>query len=108
MGLINESTRERNIPIGKIDIMKSFSFFEIDKQYTDKVLDGLNGYVFEKVKVTSEIAKEKPSGGGSDKGGNRDSKRRSSGSRSEGRSYDRSKKRSGSKSDSGKRSKRRR
>jgi ATP-dependent RNA helicase DeaD len=107
MGLVNESTRDRNIPIGKIDIMKSFSFFEIDQQYTDKVLNGLNGYGFEGVKVNSEIAKERPSGGG-DRGGNRDKGRRSSGGRSEGSSYDRSKKRSGNKSDSGKRSKRRR
>lgn len=108
MGLVNESTRDRNIPIGKIDIMKSFSFFEIDKQYTDKVLSGLSGYTFEGVKVNSEIAKERPSGGGGDRAGNRDKGRRSSGARSEGRSYDRSKKRSGSKSDSGKRSRRRR
>lgn len=108
MGLVNESTRDRNIPIGKIDIMKSFSFFEIDKQYTDKVLEGLNGYGFEGVKVNSEIAKERPSGGGNDRGGNRDKKRQSSGARNEGGSYDRSKKRSGSKSGSGKRSRRRR
>ncbi|MCB2196506.1 MAG: DEAD/DEAH box helicase [Bacteroidetes bacterium] len=107
MGLVNESTRDRNIPIGKIDIMKSFSFFEIDQQYTDKVLGGLNGYSFEGVKVNSEVAKERPSGGG-DRGGNRDKGRRSSGARSEGRSYDRSKKKSGGKSDSGKRSRRRR
>lgn len=107
MGLVNESTRDRNIPIGKIDIMKSFSFFEIDKQYTDKVLDGLNGYGFEGVKVNSEIAKEKPSGGG-DRGGNRDKGKRSSGGRNESGSSDRSKKRSGSKSGSGKRSRRRR
>ncbi|MFP4024533.1 MAG: DEAD/DEAH box helicase [Thiohalospira sp.] len=62
MGLVNESTRERNIPIGKIDIMKSFSFFEIDESYTDKVLKGLNTSVFEGARVSSEIAKEKPAG----------------------------------------------
>ncbi len=111
MGLVNESTRDRNIPIGKIDIMKSFSFFEIDKQYTDKVLGGLSGFTFEGVKLNSEIAKERPSGGGdSDRGGSKDYKRRSSGSRSEGRSYDRdrSKKKYGGKSDSGKRPRRKR
>lgn len=108
MGLVNESTRDRNIPIGKIDIMKSFSFFEIDQQYTDKVLEGLNGYGFEGVKINSEIAKEKPSGGGNDRGGYRDKRRKASGARSEGGSYDRSRKRSGGKSDSGRRSKRRR
>ncbi|PLX11559.1 MAG: DEAD/DEAH box helicase [Marinilabiliales bacterium] len=105
MGLVNESTHDRNIPIGKIDIMKSFSFFEIDKQFTDKVLDGVNGYTFEGVKVSTEIAKEKPSGGSSDRDGNREGRRRSSSPRGEGRSYDRdrAKRRSGSKSESGKR-----
>lgn len=62
MGLVNESTRERNIPVGKIDILKSFSFFEIDESYTGKVLNGLNSSVFEGIQVSSEIAKEKQSG----------------------------------------------
>ncbi|HSH50941.1 MAG TPA: DEAD/DEAH box helicase [Bacteroidales bacterium] len=67
MGLVNESTRERNIPVGKIDILKSFSFFEIDESYTHKVLKGLNSSVFEGVRVSSEIAKEKPAGAGREK-----------------------------------------
>ncbi|HAN18562.1 MAG: hypothetical protein A2X13_13975 [Bacteroidetes bacterium GWC2_33_15] len=62
MGLVNEATRDRNIPVGRIDIMKSFSFFEIDEQYTSKVLDGLNNIDFDGVKVSSEIANEKPAG----------------------------------------------
>lgn len=61
MGLVNEATRERNIPVGKIDIMKSFSFFEIDNQYVEKVLSGLNNASFDGVKVNSEIANGKPS-----------------------------------------------
>ena len=105
MGLINESTRERNIAIGKIDIMKSFSFFEIDKQFTDKVLDGLNSSVFESVKVNSEIAKEKPKGGDSDRGSKRNERNRSEGNRS--RDKERSRRKSGNKSDSGKRSRKR-
>ena len=96
MGLVNESTRERNIPIGKIDIMKSFSFFEIDKQYTDKVLDGLNNAIFEGVKVNTEIAKEKPSGGGSDRERRRDEGKRPYGKRDSKRSgSDRTKRKSG-------------
>ncbi len=90
MGLVNEATKERNIEIGRIDVMKSFSFFEIDKQYTDKVLDGLNDAVFEGVSVSSEIAKERQSGGGgsdrgSRRGGSDRNSRRSGGDRS--RSY---------------------
>ena len=58
MGIVNEATKEKNIQIGRIDVMKSFSFFEIDKQYTDKVLNGLNGFTFEGITISSEIAKE--------------------------------------------------
>jgi len=81
MGLVNEATKDQNIPIGRIDVMKSFSFFEIDKQYTDKVMDGLNSAEFEGMTVNTEIANEKQSGGsdrgGSDRGGRRDDRRRS-------------------------------
>ncbi len=105
MGLINESTRERNIVIGKIDIMKSFSFFEIDKQFTDKVLDGLNSSVFEGLKVNSEIAKERPKGGDSERASKRGERNRSEGSRP--KDKDRSRRKSGTKSESGKRSRKR-
>lgn len=93
MGLVNEATGERSIEIGRIDVMKSFSFFEIDKQFTDKVLDGLNSAVFEGISVSSEIAKERTSGGGSSDrdsrrgGSDRDSRRSGGGDRDRGRSY---------------------
>ncbi|OFX87792.1 MAG: hypothetical protein A2W99_15865 [Bacteroidetes bacterium GWF2_33_16] len=81
MGLVNEATHEKNIPVGKIDIMKSFSFFEIDNQFVDKVMSGLNLANFDGVKVSTEIANEKPSGD-SDRGERkpfgRDRERRSS------------------------------
>ena len=85
--------------------MKSFSFFEIDKQYTDKVLEGLNGFKFEGVNVVSEVAKEKSSGGGSGRSGNRN-ERQSSGIRDRKRSSGRD--RSDKKSDSKKRPRRKR
>jgi ATP-dependent RNA helicase DeaD len=39
IGLINENTRTRNIPIGKIDMMKKFSFFEVESEYKDLIID---------------------------------------------------------------------
>lgn len=101
MGMVNEATKERNIQIGRIDVMKSFSFFEIDKQYTDKVLSGLNGFSFEGIEISAEIAKERSSGGGSNrdsKRGGGDRKRSYSGRRDEKKSYgggDRSRRKSG-------------
>lgn len=83
MGLVNESTRDNNIPIGRIDVMKSFSFFEVDKQFTDKVIDGLNSASFEGMDVSVELAKEKSSGErSSDRGrSRRDGDRRKSNDR---------------------------
>ncbi|MCG8410871.1 MAG: DEAD/DEAH box helicase [Bacteroidales bacterium] len=74
MGLINESTRDNNIPIGRIDVMKSFSFFEVNKSFTDKILEKLNEANFEGADVSVEIAKDRTSKGG---GGRRSENRRS-------------------------------
>ncbi len=38
IGLINEKTKNRNIPIGKIDIMRNFSFFEVSSEFKEKIL----------------------------------------------------------------------
>ncbi|MCH2020883.1 MAG: DEAD/DEAH box helicase [Saprospiraceae bacterium] len=40
IGLINDSLNFRGIEIGKIEILKGFSFFEIDSSYESKLLDG--------------------------------------------------------------------
>ena len=39
IGLINEYTKDRNIPVGKIDIMRKFSFFEISSKFETKILN---------------------------------------------------------------------
>ena len=41
IGLINEYTRNRNIPIGKIDIMRKFSFFEVPTDFEADIMSGL-------------------------------------------------------------------
>ena len=38
IGMINEFTKQRNIPVGKIDIFKNFSFFEVDSQFEGSIL----------------------------------------------------------------------
>ncbi|BDS12640.1 DEAD/DEAH box helicase [Aureispira anguillae] len=40
IGLINDSLRVKGVEIGKIEIMKGFSFFEIDKTYETKLMNG--------------------------------------------------------------------
>ena len=60
IGMINESLDSGDAGIGKIDIMKSFSFFEIDKRVVPDLLKAVNKIKFEGVPVYAEIAKEKP------------------------------------------------
>ena len=57
IGLINERTRNRNIPVGKIDIMKKFSFFEIPNEFKNEILNGFKNYKWNDKKVNVEISK---------------------------------------------------
>lgn len=40
IGLVNEHTRTRNIPIGRIEIGQKFSFFEADSRFEKEILQG--------------------------------------------------------------------
>lgn len=61
--LINEKTNTNDIEIGKIDIMKKFSFFEIDKDHDKKVMNALNDNVeFEGVNLIVDRSKPEPVG----------------------------------------------
>ena len=57
IGLINEQTRNRNIPVGKIDLLKNFSFFEVEKRYEDEVLRSFKKATFEGIKVHIELSR---------------------------------------------------
>jgi len=57
IGLINEQTRNRNIPVGKIDLLKNFSFFEVEKRYEDEIKKAFKGAFFDGIKVHLDIAK---------------------------------------------------
>ena len=43
IGLINDRLRGRRIGIGKIDILRKFSFFEVEERYAVEVIGALNG-----------------------------------------------------------------
>ena len=58
LGLLNDKIKKRNIYIGKIDIMKSFLFFEIEKEMEDLVFKKINNQNWRGVKLRLEIAKE--------------------------------------------------
>ena len=72
IGLINEYTRNRNIPVGKIDIMRKFSFFEAPNDFETDVLSSLSDAVWNGNRVNVEVSQapgEKSSRGGEKRGG---------------------------------------
>ena len=92
MGIINENLRKNDIEIGQIEILKSFSFFEIDKNYRDEVLEQFKGAEFGGRKIIVEVttkpktkgrsrSKRRSFGGGDSFKGNRDRDRNQGGSR---------------------------
>jgi len=57
--LVNQNTKGRKVPIGKIDLLKSFSFFEVDPDYANDLIGALNNAKFMDRRVAVEIAQEK-------------------------------------------------
>ncbi len=66
IGLINDQNIGDKIEIGAIDILDTFSFFEIDKNYESQTLDAFasNQPDFDGRSVNVEITKKERSGGG--------------------------------------------
>jgi ATP-dependent RNA helicase DeaD len=103
INFVNQNAEINNANIGKIEILQSYSFFEIDNKYAQEVLRSLKGASFDGITVDIEPSKPKRYGGGGDKnrrrsrrgGGNDFSSRRSSGGggNSQNRSYSSRKKR---------------
>lgn len=78
MDLVNSQTSNRDIEIGKIDIMKKFSFFEVDKNYEADILKVFRKDVmYEDIRVIVDISKPEPnypSSGPKEKSGSRPSR----------------------------------
>jgi len=69
IGLINEYSNRRNIEIGKIDIQRKFSFFEVDSNFERDLIKALNnvvieGHVINIGKVESTAGQQAASEGG--------------------------------------------
>ena len=71
--LVNKNTKGRKVPIGQIDLMKTFSFFEVEEEYSDEIIAALNNAKFNDRRVAVEIAQERPE---KDESGNRYEKRK--------------------------------
>jgi ATP-dependent RNA helicase DeaD len=77
IGLINDQNIGDKIEIGAIDILDTFSFFEIDKNFEDKTLEAFaaNQPDFDGRSVNIEITKKDRSGGGGGGGARRGGKK---------------------------------
>ncbi|MGC9344268.1 MAG: DEAD/DEAH box helicase, partial [Bacteroidales bacterium] len=59
IGMINDTAQDREIHIGTIDILNSFSFFEVGERHAQKVLKSFNDVRFKGRSVKIEIASER-------------------------------------------------
>ena len=59
IGLINEYTRNRNLVIGKIDILKNSSFFEVEDTAREDILKGFSDSQWNGYQLTVEMSKPK-------------------------------------------------
>lgn len=66
MGMINESLDSSDAEVGKIDIMRNFSFFEIEKKKEADLLKALNGADFDGKPLLVEVSQAKPERSSSD------------------------------------------
>jgi ATP-dependent RNA helicase DeaD len=64
MGLINEFTGIKDIEIGKIELLRNFSFFEVDSEFANAVLKAFDGKEYKGRKISVEVAESKGRGGG--------------------------------------------
>jgi ATP-dependent RNA helicase DeaD len=57
MGFINDNVKGK-VPIGKIDLMRSFSFFEVPEEHASKVVDTFKGMHLEDRKLLVQFAQD--------------------------------------------------
>ena len=57
IGIINDYTRNKDISIGKIDIMKGFSFFEVPSEHKKEILSNLGKFKWNNFKCGAELSK---------------------------------------------------
>lgn len=61
IGLVNDNVSGRKVSIGKIDLMKNFSFFEVTERDRDRVIQGMDGISAYNRRVAVEAAQASPS-----------------------------------------------
>lgn len=86
IGLMNDYVKDRDLKIGRIEILKTFSFIEIDAKYQVNAVEALQKAIYNDRKVFAEVSKDQPRSGGDRRSGGGGSRGGYGGGRSEGRS----------------------
>lgn len=61
IGMINDALPNKKIAVGRIDLMKTFSFFEVKNGDAQKVVNAMQRGEYKGRRISVEIAQEKPS-----------------------------------------------
>ncbi|MBR5643203.1 MAG: DEAD/DEAH box helicase [Salinivirgaceae bacterium] len=56
LGMINDATHDKSIDIGRIDLQRNFSFFEIENEAVEKVMDALKSVMYDNENVEFGLA----------------------------------------------------
>ncbi|GHT03701.1 DEAD/DEAH box helicase [Bacteroidia bacterium] len=72
IGLLNDNMQGTKVTVGRIDLMKNFSFFEVKEADKERVIQSLDGTKFAGRRVAVEQAAEERGGYVGRNGGNRD------------------------------------
>ena len=62
IGLVNDTLDSGDAEIGEIEILRKFSFFEIDRKVVSTLLAGLSSRKFEGIDLQAEISNDRPEG----------------------------------------------
>lgn len=58
IGIINRRARNKNINIGKIELMKTFSYFDVESKHASLILSSLKGIEFNQKDVVTSVSDE--------------------------------------------------
>ena len=56
IGLVNEALRRNDMEIGKIDVQRNFSFFEIDRDFDQETLKAFENTMYEDIPINVDIS----------------------------------------------------
>ena len=62
IGLINDTCNNKDIKIGKIDIMERFSYVDVDGMYANDIIEAFHGETYRRKPLIVEAANAKKAG----------------------------------------------